>query len=655
MKQQRPPILIGILLLFFGVLAGCKKNINLQDVNGSAEVKTNIATPLVTINATMAEIFGIDATNQDGKSKKVNKLYAKLNSDDEQLPGDIPYGTLYYRDTFDIVRDFHPVKIDGYFRPVDINFNVYEQTARLLNLPYDDWEEYLDIPVIIPANIDVPLKFDMPIKFIGINSDDTYNRIDSMIISQAKFRSRIETTFGLTDGELRNVYLTISDQFTKDGKPLGTVEISPANVQNEDIVLDFSNFYISLQDGGATKNNRRAHMLDSLIFTLQFDIHTTREHVLQRSSRIHYTFLVELLEYEALFGYFEPSTFMEDSDIQDMAAEWEGWRDIQQLQMRFMYPTIRLVAEHQIGTASDFPLNVNVKGIWVASKNEDGSLGEKAYAMFGENGTSRTTVWELYEPQLDFDGSSRVDPITDPFDKYAHNEYIVGYTGFDPNTHRGDVDKLFALKPDVIGYDYFITVGKVNDPAAYETQARLVNNTDIRLQAVTVVPFVCDSGSAIQFTDTIDADLSNLNLDSIARKQDWLDTIVDGNAYVYFYAENQIPFDLHVSYQLLDGDNQVIELPLLSETENSFTSSYETFIAAPEYDSKGQKVIKNGEGTIILRVTRDDFDKLSQVRKIRLSVALDDNPRNAVIRLDSELNVSVGVVSSLHAIVNLNK
>ena len=643
---------VSVLFVLSCVLSGCKEKINVSDINGSAQVKTTLSSPIVTVETTMANFLGIDIYDGEGKSKEISKIYANIGPKDEQLPQEVPYGTLYFRDTFPITRDFHPIEISQYIRPADVRLNVFEQVAAILGVPMPPEPLLSTVTIPIPEGIDLPLSFNMTLHMSGVNTEDVTDRIDSMIISEAKFRSRLETTFGLSADEFEKVEIVLPKQFTRQGEPMGTLQITPLNVKNEDIYIDVENFEMTLQDGLATPNNRRQHMIDSLDFVVNFTIHTNQAHTIDYLSNIHYNFFVELLDFEALFGYFEPSTYMEDSDIQDLAEEWEGWNDIKQLKMRFIYPSIRLMAEHQIGTEPSFPLNVNVKGIWVASKNEDGSLGEKKYAMFGENGDSRSTIWELDE--LGQSARSRIDPIKDPLSKVAHNEYIVGYTGFDPKTHRGDVDKLFDLRPDVIGYDYYITVGRDGDRAALETQARLVKNTFIDLKAVTVVPFVCAEGSVFEYADTIDIDFASISIDSLIQQNNWLDTIVDGNAYIFIYAQNQIPFDINLTYELLDKDNNPVYLPLMAETPTD-NKSYQTQVPAPtEYDRE-HKATNYGESTVVLYTTREEYDKLRNVVKLRFTASFANNPQTATIWYDSHLDVKVGVTTNLHALINLNK
>lgn len=644
MKQNRLLLLTVASAL---LVTGCKEKIELDKVDSSMSVNTGIAAPIVTIKAPLNEILGI--SDKTGQSSQLEWIFAKVPGTpdyrDKQLQ-DIPDGTLFFRDTFDITRDFHPIDIGSFLLPIEEKLNIFEQAQ---SMGYTVSSGRISIPKASPLKFSFPLT----VKLDSMNAPEFDNRVDLMRISTARFSSLISTNFGLKDADIQGVKLKLPKEFTSlKGKQLSDMRI-PYHVEGDRTYIELKKFLINLQSEGATPSNRREHMINEVTFTIEFSMFTTHDITIDAASSINYTFDVELLTYDALYGYFDPSKWMEDKDTLVLAEEWAGWNDIKRLKMHFRYPSIRLIAEHQIGTEQGCPLNVNLKYIGVAQTDANGNItGDFVKAQFGEGETTdEKYIWELYDTE--HPTTSRIDPIEDKLDKWAKNEYIVGYTGFvDEKTHTGDVDKLFDIRPDVIGYEYDITVGpKSRLSYGLGSQLRVVNNTKIDLHAITVVPFVLNEGSEIEYTDTVDVDFSGINFDSITNSVQWLDTINSGTIYVYLYAKNYIPFEISADYKFFDTFGREVDLPLV-DGENG-TKSYHLDIPAPvKYDSNGN-VTETGNSTIVLRVTHEEFAKLQSIRKIAFTASVDNNPQRAIIHTKSGLDVTVGVAATVEAILKL--
>ncbi len=643
-------LLIFIAYISVGLLvSSCKEKIDIQAVDKTVQVRTGLAAPVATVKATMAEVLGINTESGNGQSSKVNWIFAKMPGEtDDQLPGQIPTGTLYFRDTFDIMRDFHHIELSSYIMPAHEELTVKEQVEQILGYTIGASTE-----ITVPTGTVLPLEFDIVLTLGDINNSETDERIDSMIIRNADFRAQLTTSFGLEEDEITSIELTLPEGFTHSGRQIEPLNLTPLNVHGEDVKVNLQNFEISLQDGSATPTTRREHMIDRLVFTLKLNINTTREHTFDENTTLTYDFFADLLDFEALFGYFNPSTYMEDRDTLVLAEEWSGWNSIKELKMRFLYPTIKLIAEHQVATEIDFPLNVNVEKIWVGSLDGSGNVINPVYAKFGEDGSSITTVWELYDNLRPT--TSRIDPLKDPMNKWSRNEYVVGFTGYNANTHVGDVDKMFDVRPDIIAYDYYITVGATGSTAAKQAQCRLTHNTDINLRAITVVPFVCDEGSMIEYTDTADINLfSTDELENATTGQEWLDTLIDGNIYVYIYAQNGIPFELNAKYEFIDSIGNVVPLDLIND-EKAAGTGYQMHIPAPTKYNAEYKATDYGENTLILKAEKDDINKLKGIRQLRYTVALENNPQKATIWTESFLNLQIGLSASIDAILDLNK
>ena len=634
-------------------LSGCKERIEMDKVDSSAYVNVGLSAPIVTIKTPLIEILGVQDTT--GQGEMFQWLYVKDDTQyakDAQLK-DVADGTLYFRDTFDITRDFHPIVLSSFINPVQKQLNVYEQVYNALPASVRLGMQMAGITeVTLPAGSSFKLSFPMTVKLDSLNGPDYVNRVDSMIISQAHFNSLIATNFGLSDADIVSLNLKCPSEFTRNGKPMSDVAIETHLDSGDTTKIQIDDFEISMLSAGANVTNRRQHMKDSLVFTLEFDVRTSKPMTITKQSDIDYTFYVELLTYKALFGYFDPSKAMEANDTMRLADEWPAWNDIKRLKMRFVYPTIRLLADHQIGTEEGYPLYVNLNHIGVAQTDENGNqIGELTTAKFGVNGDEESTEWLLYDVKKK--DISRVDPLTDPLDKWSHNEFIVGYTGYEEGTHVGDVEKMFNVKPDVIGFKYEITIGPKNNPAIH-SQCRVTNETRIFLRAVTVVPFVCEEGSEVEYNDTLAVDFSTLSLDSITETAQWLDSVVDGTIYLYLYADNYIPFDISAVYSFYDEAWNEVKLPLVTDNEGK-AASYTMTVPAPKKFDNRNMATEAGKNTIILRISNEDFDKFRSIRHILYNVSLDNNPQRVTLWTGSSLDIKIGVAASVEAILNMNK
>lgn len=650
MKQTR-------LLLFSAavaaLLAGCKEKIELDKTDSSMQVSTGIATPIVTIKAPLAEILGIDGTT--GRSSEQNWIYAVTRSDkenDRQLSDyNIPVGTLYFKKTYDISRDFHPINIGDFMVPVRDSLNIFDQAAKAMN-----WS--IDGDQTIHAGTPVKFSFPLTVKLDSLNTEDTENRVDEMRISTARFSTVIYTNFGLTDNDIQSVRLKLPKEFTTyKGSKMADVFLpfhvnEPGKLEPDTTFIELNKFLIKLHEYETDRTKRRDNMINEVTFTVEFSLFTTHEITVNKYSAIDYTFNVELLTYEALYGYFNPSTWMRDKDTLVLAEEWPAWKDIKKLTMHFLKPSICLIAEHQIGTEKRDPLHVNLDHIGVATTDSvTGQWVDSAKAEFVEP-DKHSYVWKLYDDNKP--AITRIDPATDDFKKWAKNEFIVGYTGFGPEMICGNVDKLFEKRPDVIFYDYNITVGEKNDSEnAKYSLLRVVNNTKIDLHAVTVIPFILGDNSHVEYNDTADVDFSGVNFDSITNSVEWLNSVDSGTIYLYLKVRNSIPFEVTADYTFIKDNGEPLELPLVGKNKEG--RSNRLHISAGKTASDGSAT-EWGEDEIILRVENEDLKELQSVRRIAFNASVKtivQNEETGIISTSSELDVTVGVAATIDAVLKL--
>ena len=237
-------------------------------------------------------------------------------------------------------------------------------------------------------------------------------------------------------------------------------------------------------------------------------------------------------------------------------------------------------------------------------------------------------------------------------------ESVTMHALFDKEPERGHIDRLFAIRPDMIGYKFSVDFDRQATP-----QVRLTPNTSIKLDAVCNLPMIFNEGVSLGYTDSItDIDLSMLDLDSLLSDVDMIDTLEKASAKLVIKFENSIPLQFKGVLTCLDENDNVIidpktEKPLLL-TENDTI-----LIAAPEFTKEGHDwKITPLESVEVINVDRDDLETLRQIKTIEfhawmddesLAEAYDNGLNNIQLKDDNYLKVKIAVGANVEGVLNL--
>jgi hypothetical protein len=244
------------------------------------------------------------------------------------------------------------------------------------------------------------------------------------------------------------------------------------------------------------------------------------------TAAFQYKLDVQFIDYEAIWGMFEPSKDMSGEAVEAIATYWGPWNTLQDLRLPFAEPSVDMLVTTQVAGA------MILEGNYLYTENEQ---GEKAYATF--DGKSYK---DFYLEGLSLD--SEIGAST------------TMHVLFDKDPERGHIDQLFAIRPDKIGYKYSVKFNEQETP-----QVRITNNTSIKLDAVCNLPMIFNQGVELAYADTIQGiDLSMLNLDSLLNEVEVLDTLEKANAKLVVKIENSIPLQFKGVLTCLDENNNVI-------------------------------------------------------------------------------------------------
>ncbi len=617
MKKQ---YLFCLSILFAAcVLNSCKEDIDLKQIDTKAEVEMGLAIPMGSMTATLGDFLG---------HGEVDGIYVG----DDKL--------LYFRDTFDISRRFHDVDLASKitdFGPK--HFNVYD---KLQEMGFLDGSGKVTIE-------GTPITLDFPfwLKLQGINNNIYDERLDSASIINATFTSMVgQTNLPLSENWVSSVSMELGTEFHRaTGKNVnicGAGEFAygkriPITVDR--FVLDMMKDH-NITDWKAYPSNVKDSCQMHIKFT--FTIPVGSNITIPNNASYDYSLNVKFIDYEAIWGFFRPSADMRDASIFNIAEEWSGWNAFKRATLPFHDPKVNVMIGHTITGI------MNVHGEYIYAKNND--TQDSIFAYFN---TARTDIHR----EVNFDRSDQYLPITSTIGDSIHNVVL-----FDKDTYRGQIDKMFTIKPDVLGYKFFIDFDSVRTP-----QIRVLPDTRIKVAADLWAPFAFNEGVEANYVDTTkDVNLSKYSLDSLTANVDYIDTIKTSNVKVVLAIENRIPLAMRGVVYFYDQNMNVVMDPKDPTKPLRVSDTDTLFINPPQYEFKAgvSSITEPGKTIYTLDVEKKHFDTLTKIKNIRYFVELDDRDMNDeykqdpnfLIKLNAEdqLKMKIGISTNLDAVFNFN-
>ena len=154
--MKKHSLFAAIALMIIALWSGCKSDIDLQNLDTRAELEMGLALPIGTVKASVGDFLG---------SGQVDGIYIGDNR------------VMFFRDTFDITREFHKVNLEDKISDADQEFNVYKELQRQGKLDDDG--------TITQTGKEIKLEFPFVLKLKNINNDVADERLDSAFITNA--------------------------------------------------------------------------------------------------------------------------------------------------------------------------------------------------------------------------------------------------------------------------------------------------------------------------------------------------------------------------------------------------------------------------------------------------------------------------------------
>ena len=600
---------IGLTMLW----NGCTADVDLNNIDTSVKVNANVATPIGSAKATIGDFVG------DGTWG----IYIDTVKN---------HGVITFRDTFSIERDFHKLDLSKYISRTTLKMNVYDKFNE---------SGVLNNKQITGNGQQIPLTFPLTLKLNGINNDLSHQRIDSALIKNASFVSTITPVGNLPIKWewIDKVTITMGENFYRPAGNVVTVyEKNTQYSYGKEIPTNIDEFSLNLMKNKNPQSWK--DYVDNVTDSCKFDITiyvTIPESAgaidVPTTAAFQYNLGVRFIDYDAVWGMFEPSKDMSGEAVEAIATYWSPWNTLQDLRLPFAEPCVDMLVTTQVAGA------MIMEGDYLYTENEQ---GEKAYATFDGD-------ISLYK----FFNKNEYLPLNSPIgtEKTMH---IL----FDKDPSRGHIDSLFSIRPDKIGYKFAVKFNEQETP-----QIRLTKNTSIKLDAVCNLPMILNEGVSLGYADTIKGiDLSMLDLDSLLSGVEMIDTLKEASAKLVIKFENSIPLQFKGVLTCMDENGEVIvdpktEKPLLITENDTIT------IAAPEFTKDGYDwIVTPLESVEVVDVDRDDLEILRQIKSIEYHVWMDDKSleeaynkglNNIQLKDDNYLKVKIAVGANVEGVLNL--
>ena len=615
-----------LLLIVFiaSLLVACHSDLNLKDIDTTAQAEMGIALHVGSVRAKLGNFVGY-----------VDGLYV------DSAKG----GVITWRDTFPDSREYHKFNMKDHITTKKLDLKVYENAYAAGLIGENGKIQGND-------NIQIPLTFELPLTLKDINKELGKERLDSALIENARFTSKInKTDLPLEWDWIDEVVLVLGNSvYRPAGNTMTVYRKGDGGGYGQKINTNVDDFSICLMKNRNMKGKSyieyEQNVDSAVVFKVifKFTVPTSAgEITIPKTAQFNYNLEVEFIDYKAIWGFFDPSKDMISKNVEvDLSNSWKSISFLKDASTPFSDPKIDVQIRTTIAGA------MTIEGNHVYTINKD---GDSIYATFKGK---RKRPMEIQDDYLD------PDPKIDPIGTYSYMSIP-----FDSSSARGRIDQLFKNMPQKIGYDFAVGFSSDRTP-----QLRITPDTRVSINAICTLPLKFRDGLFVNYSDTIkDVNLSQVSIDSLLREVEFIDTLRASDVNLYVTALNEIPLTVKAVFKYLDEFDQPIKDPKdPSKLFNPFTEDT-LHIAPPRYEKNsfgGWSPADGGRGKTLFTaaMTKEKLDVLPKIKKIVYTVIIDNDALNYAFKQglnevplteQQRLELSIGITAHVDAIMNLNK
>lgn len=491
------------------ILAGCKSDVDLQNIDTRMAVEGGLALPVGSMTFTVGDFLG---------NGQVDHFYIKPydNSSDS--------GIIYYLDTFSVAdKEFH-------------NLNIVDKLIEA-----SDYE--VPVTMTIPAGALTTITYPIELDLKNINNNPN-ERVDSLQLTSAVIRTVLDKN-GLpnlqwSDIIEENIILDDPNIRMWDGTNKYALDITGHNFGDTlDILLQGATLNLMKDKAHPSALN---NTIEYLTVTLELKIIPQTDIVPASGDELLVGQRLTMLSYQAAWGFFESGSDVRARGSESMLELWDGWKDIAKARLHLAKPRLTIDAHHRIAA----PLLLVVDTI-------------AAYEV--ETGDIRFATWDGQKQT-----QKQIFPSLSPYSLLTDSTFQS--MTFDENPSRGALDRLFEIRPDSIFYSFRLMIDRGQRPFDFPyEQHRMVADREFHAKAIIEVPFLFNAGAEISYRDTVDSvNISQYSLDSLLADQKWIDTLKTTDVRLMLTAENGLPFRVVGQVIFEDEAGQPVDIYL---TENN--------------------------------------------------------------------------------------
>ena len=614
------------------ILAGCQsKDVDLENIDLSAETQFGMALPIGTINLAVGDFLSGDGN-----------LYV------DSLPGE-KKGVLTYKIDTTIARYYHQVDLKQHISSKTLKLSIYDRLREEVR-EYPDLMQYLMSDNKVTGNgTSITLDFPITIKLSGINEPYSVvgERLDSALIELASFTSRIETNHLPLRWEwIDRVSIDLGPQVTRPAGNLMTVydknRDTDPDIYNygKEVPMSVDNFSIVMMKDRNPKGGWAAYqynVVDTCLFHIYFTFTIPKgvELIIPTDAEFEYTLGVQFIDFKAIWGMFRPSSDMHKEEVIDLVESWGALEFLKRSRIPFSDPIVNVNISTEVAGA------LYIDSAYIFTETE----GVRKYAMFKEGQTTRTIYFD--------DGQYL------PLDSKPGEEAKNMNLRFDKTEEGGQIHRLFGSIPQNLGYRFSVKFNEQKTP-----QIRVTNNTAVKLKTQATLPLMFGDSLYIEYSDTIDVNFSQYSIDSLLRDVKVVKSVDVNELNLILKAENEIPVRLKAYMRCLDAKGKVIPDPT-DESKPLLLFEQDTImIDAPTYaDNDGWHKTANGTTTITAHLTQEKLDMLPSVKGIIYTVVIDNESlqeaynnglSNVKIKNTDRLKLTIGLSADVKAALDFN-
>ena len=561
-------------------LAGCKSDVQLNDISVDSKVKAKVSLPIGEVSSSFGDMIGVFKSITDSTTE------VRIN---EQ--GLLELTVKEHRE-----REFHQIVLTDYIGEVENTITLQEVDPTL---------------TVIPQNTEITVPFTLTVTFNGVNDDTSDERLDSMVIDQARFTTKISSSnLTVTDNDIQKVTMVLGDQFRRaKGK---SIELPNFHL-DQDVPIEIDEFtLVMMKDESAEP--AKTNVVNTADIRFDVLLKTGENVMVAANSGFKFQFQVEMLDYKALYGYFKPGKETSDDSSVDVPLKIPGDEP-------FCLPAKDPQIDLTFTYGMSMPLQVYFRSLKAIHPN-----GEETPAVWDGN-TSTTKVLR------------NIVPMDAPYDASVQSTVRLDKDPID----GGSIDKFFEKEVQALAYDYELLINEADVYAKNIKQFRLTKDTKFELDFAFKMPFEFKKGLNATYADTIkDINLERAQLDSLAAMTNGIVTKIDSaELTLYLSIYNEIPVNLVMDAEFLDGEKNKLDFDVLKD------------IKIVSADMKSLTEIEPVTNVVTVPIHTEDFEEIAKTKAIRFKLHLGDDQKESAFPAKNRLKIKAGVTGNIEAVLNL--